>query len=101
MADVKGAMASAGYIASPDIAGAVEVAKALPADSTKEERAATIDRALRLKGSARVVDETMAHPAWRYVALAIVRGLLEEGGNSTPQAAQNGPRRRKKTQKGS
>ena len=78
MADIKAALAQAGPIERPDISGAIEVAKAATKDLCQAERKAAIDRALRLKGSARVIDETLADPAWRYVALAIVRGLMEE-----------------------
>ncbi len=79
MADIKAALSKAGPVERPDISGAVDVAKAAARDLSIEDRKAAIDRALRLKGSARVIDDTLADPAWRYVALAIVRGLLEEG----------------------
>ena len=51
---------------------ASDVAKAATQDLSQTDRKAAIDRALRLKGSARVIDETLADPAWRYVALAVV-----------------------------
>lgn len=86
MADVKAALESAGYIPKPDIGGAVDLAKAIPDEAGKKEHGAAIDRALRLKGSARIIDETLAHPTWRYVALAIVRGLLEDAGDTRLEA---------------
>lgn len=102
MADVRAALASAGPIDRPDIAGAIDVAKAVTVEDGALPTAEAIDRALRLKGSARVIDETLAHPAWRYVALAIVRGLLEDGGEAGASrdgpvkprdSAKNGPKR--------
>lgn len=108
MAKVKSALAGTNYIARPDISGAIGLAKGLPneadikeslSDVDKKDRKAAIDRALRLKGSARIINEAMAHPAWRYAAMAIIRGHLEEGASdpSHPlQAQQNsghGPRK--------
>ena len=54
----------------------------------KNDRKAAIDRALRLKGSARIINEAMAHPAWRYAAMAIIRGHLEEGVPASSPAKQ-------------
>jgi hypothetical protein len=80
MAEVKSVLAGVGCIARPDISGA-------------------IDRALRLKGSARINNEAMAHPAWRYVAMAIIRGHVEEGASDQSPAsspAKQWPRAKKR-----
>ena len=109
MADVKAALASAGYIARPDISGAIQLAKGLSAELEKRadsgvrqsgEHKAAIDRALRLKGSARVIDEALTHPAWRYVAMAIIRGHLEERAADEISDA-DGPRKALKGQRNS
>ena len=91
MADIRAALAQAGPIERPDVSGAVEVAKAATKDLSQAERKTAIDRALRLKGSARVIDETLADPAWRYVALAIVRGLLEEAPDNPAKSSPKAP----------
>lgn len=85
--EIKAALAGASPIPRPDIAGAINAAKALSADSDLKANKAAIDRALRLNGSARVIDEAMTHPAWRYVAMAVIRGLLEEEGPDSQASA--------------
>ena len=108
MAEVKSVLAGVGCIARPDISGAIDLAKGLPneadikdslSDVDKKDRKAAIDQALRLKGSARVINEAMAHPAWRYVAMAIIRGHVEEGASDQSPAsspAKQWPRAKKR-----
>ncbi len=100
MADIRAQMAKAGHFERPDIAGAVDVAKSVTAEEGGEDQAVVIERALRLKGSARVIDETLAHPSWRYVALAIVRGLLEEREREPKKGSGTGPKAQKTARKG-
>lgn len=91
MAEAKAAFASAGRGAQPDIAGAVGAAKNAVEGATLTACRPEVDRALTLKGSQRLIDETLSHPLRQYLALAVVRGLLEEGqkqGVSAGSAAQ-------------
>lgn len=82
LADAQAALASAGYIPKPDVTGAIYDAKhqvkagASLADGP--EQRAVIERALRLKAAATTIDDALSHPAWRYVAMAVIRGQLED-----------------------
>lgn len=86
LADAKAALAAADHVPKPDIAGAIKAArfevegqiKASPGGKLSPDQKAAIDRALRLKASATTIDEALEHPAWRYVAMAVIRGHLEE-----------------------
>lgn len=79
MAEAKAVFAAAGRGVQPDIAGAVDHAKNAVQGANLNECRAEIDRALMLKGSQRAINETLSHPLRQYIALAVVRGLLEEG----------------------
>lgn len=79
MADIKAALASADHVPKPDISGALFDAKHAAKGGNLVDCRDMVDHALTLKGSKSVIDETMVHPARRYIALAIIRGLLEEG----------------------
>ncbi len=77
--EIKAVLAAAPDLPRPDIAGAVLSAEKLIRQSASKEKKAAIDRALRLKGSDRVIRETLAHPLRQYIGLAVVRGLIEGG----------------------
>ncbi|NKB45785.1 MAG: hypothetical protein GKS03_16085 [Alphaproteobacteria bacterium] len=78
MADIKAALKTADHVPKPDISGALFDAKHAVKGGNLGDCRDMVDHALMLQGSKRVIDETMLHPARRYIALAIVRGLLEE-----------------------
>lgn len=82
LADAKAALASAGYIPKPDVAGAIFDAKhqvkAGMGMTAGPDQKAVIDRALRLKAAASTIDDALRHPAWRYVAMAVIRGQLQD-----------------------
>lgn len=78
LAEAKAAYAAAKHVARPDIAGAISLAQNAAVGASLRECQAEIDRALRLKGSQRAIAETFAHPLRQYLALAVIRGLLEE-----------------------
>ena len=78
MADIKAALTSAGHVPKPDISGALFDARHAAKGGKIEACRDMVDHALMLKGSKSVIDETMVHPARRYIALAIIRGLLED-----------------------
>lgn len=82
LADAKAALASAGYIPKPDVAGAIYDAKhqvkASGGRAGGAEQKAVIERALRLKAAATTIEDALRHPAWRYVAMAVIRAQLED-----------------------
>ena len=78
-AEIKAVLAAAPDLPRPNIAGAVLSAEKLIRQPASKEKKATIDRALRLKGSDRVIREALAHPLRQYIGLAIIRGLIEGG----------------------
>jgi len=78
--EIKAVLAAAPDLPRPDIAGAVLSAEKLVCQPASKEKKAAIDRALRLKSSDRVIREALAHPLRQYIGLAIVRGLMEGGG---------------------
>lgn len=82
LAEAKAALESAGHIPKPDIAGAIHdvkhQVKAGLSIADGPEQKAVIERALRLKAAATTIDEALHHPAWRYVAMAVIRGQLED-----------------------
>lgn len=86
VADAKAAFAAAEHVPRPDIAGAIKAAqfevkgqlKAGRGQKLDSQQKAVIDRALRLKASATTIHEALEHPAWRYVAMAVIRGHLED-----------------------
>lgn len=78
MADIKAALATADHVPKPDISGALFDAKHAAKGGKLGACRDMVDHALMLKGSKQVIDETMVHPARRYIALAIIRGLLED-----------------------
>jgi hypothetical protein len=80
-AEIKAVLAAAPVLPRPNIADAVLSAEKLIRQPASREKKAAIDRALRLKGSDRVIRETLSHPLRQYIGLAIVRGLMECGEN--------------------
>ncbi len=78
-AEIKAAVDHAGPFQRPDVEGLVTEARSAHEQKSPAEAREMVHRALKLKGAAGIVDETLAHPARRYIALAIMRGLLEEG----------------------
>lgn len=97
--NIRTEMAKAGHFERPDVDGAVAVARSVVGPSAGVEQAAAINRALRLKGSARVIDDTLAHPSLRYLALAIIRGLLEENEKEPGETFRSAPKSHKKPRK--
>lgn len=79
LVEAKAAFAAAEHVPKPDIAGAISVAQKAAARTSLRDCRAEVDRALRLKGSQRVIGETLGHPLRQYLALAVIRGLLEDG----------------------
>ena len=78
-ADIKATLAAAGSsVTLPDVAGAVLAVQNSLKDAAPEMRQAIIHRALMLKGSQRIINETLTHPLRRYIALAVIRGLLDD-----------------------
>ncbi len=98
IAEAKAAFSAAGRGAQPDIAGAVDAAKNAIQGATLTACRSEVDRALVLKGSERVIGETLSHPLRQYLALAVVRGLLEEGQEQGVSAGL-APQKRRKTQR--
>ena len=78
MADIKAALASADHVPKPDISGALFDAKHAAKGGDMAGCRDMVDHALMLKGSKQVIDDAMAHPARRYIAMAVIRGLLED-----------------------
>lgn len=82
LANAKAALASASHIPKPDVAGAIFDAKhqvkAGVSMADGPDQKAVIERALRLKAAATTIDDALRHPAWRYVAMAVIRGQLED-----------------------
>lgn len=94
-AEIAAAIDAAGPFARPDISALVDEARAAHKTRTPDEAKAIVDRALRLKGAAGIVDETLHHPARRHIGLAVIRGLLEQG----PDADQSGETGQKAAEK--
>ncbi|MFL2769558.1 MAG: hypothetical protein ACJZ9F_00975 [Rhodospirillaceae bacterium] len=91
--EIKAALADAiGGVPRPDIPGAIGAAKALLVNSDPKEYKAALNHALRLKQSVKVIDEALAHPARRYLAMAVIRSLLEEARPSPKRTADIGER---------
>lgn len=94
MADIKAALASADHVPKPDISGALFDAKHAAKGGDLVGCRDMVDHALMLKGSKQVIDDAMAHRARRYIAVAIIRGLLGDkpegaGRDTQPQGGRN------------
>jgi len=89
--EIKAALVDAvGRVPRPDISDAIDAAKALAMDSDPKEHKAALEHALRLKQSVRVIDEALAHPARCYLAMAVIRSLLEEAAPGPKRIADAG-----------
>ena len=77
-AEIRAAIEQVGPFLRPDISGLVAEAKVAHKTQAPEDAQSLVHRALKLKGAAGIVDETFAHSARRYIALAIMRSLLED-----------------------
>ena len=91
LVEAKAAFAAAERVPKPDIAGAISLAQKAAAGTSLRACRAEIDRALRLKGSQRVIGETLSHPLRQYLALAVIRGLLEDGEAHSAGGPSKGP----------
>lgn len=97
-AAISAAIDQVGPFQRPDIETLMAEARTAHKSKSPAEAKDLIHRALKLKGAAGIVDETFDHPARKYIALAIMRGLLEgqanpdeplESGEKSPENQEN------------
>ena len=97
--DIRKEINKSGRFIRPDVDGAIALARSVVGKEGGVGQGTVVNRALRLKGSAQVIDDTLAHPSLRYLALAIIRGLLAENEKGPEEKSQAVQKSQKKPQK--